>query len=430
MPLDLCKIFQTEESRYEAFMKMMYANVVIGILEMLFYDVKVVSIIAMLASIVFLYVEIYILWKSGLIKYLIRLFVGMYISIVIYSNFVGLKFDNGLVFALLLAIYINRKRWEFLKNRKRYLLYGLVLGVLMFGFIYAGSLLMLLRFSIKTFMIASIFLLLPVLATKFILKREMEKGIPFFEVVRLLNIVPITAGFCLFSLSTLIPAHFFNGNDITNIDSGLSPDVDINTTGGSVDVLAEDSIVNTTGGSVDVLAEDSIVNTIGGSVDVSLHNSGNDLINVNSDALSDNISTDIFKDAIGIGSPDFHVDPNILLKMSNSDESPIALMDSNGFQIMRLENGKIFGVDNNNSIGSYNFDKAVGRDIFYGREHNVLFSVDQNGQYFDANNMPLAKMDKLGAVDVIVKNDQSMVYKTLNGTIFDDKGHIVGSIKV
>ena len=246
---DLVKTFPTEDSRYDAILKLINGFIlcqvicisagIISVMSMssrspgasgiggLMSIVGTISTIALVVlNIIFLYVYVYSLWKSGSLQYIFKICIGLLVS-----SIIGLIFFPLAPLLILLAIYVNRKRWEFITHYKRFALYFVVPLVLTFVGLIAGLVMMFLGMSAGHgsgasilgggsgfIIILFVYFFIPSLTMRYVYKNEKAKGTPYLMTTKLMIVVPVTIIFLILAFSTLIPHHTFSGDSVFDIN--------------------------------------------------------------------------------------------------------------------------------------------------------------------------------------------------------------------
>jgi len=122
----------------------------------------------------------------------------------------------------------------------------------------------------------------------------------------------------------------------------------------------------------------------------------------------------------------FAMDPTPFVNSLQPGQS-ITLNDNFGAPTMSFRDGMVYGQDSL-PIGSYN--ASGGNTVFYDANHQVAFSVDSSGNYYDNLHQYMGKSVDTAMGQTFVDAQGQTAYRYDNsGTIFDDKGQVVGSVK-
>lgn len=212
--------FPTEESRYSAYIKLLYLALVCGALgrvldvmnrptvHMVGYRqvVEEASMLVMIftficrigliiASVCIVYTSIYVFVKSGTMQFLIRLLIGFLIGAIFMAIITSIFGPGGIIISAVVAVIANRKRLAILKKYQAFVWYGLGGVILPFIFLLVGVGIALVGTYMKSsiaylgFILALMFFVVPTLVIHYALRRERAKGRSFLETIRLLNVV-------------------------------------------------------------------------------------------------------------------------------------------------------------------------------------------------------------------------------------------------
>ena len=214
------KIFPTDESRYTNYMRLAYFLILmpcitialklyafsasrrsLGTLTTMASTVDLLLILLVIFAAV---VNIYIFVKSGTLRFVVKLGIGMILGILV-SSLLG----PFAVFLIPVAIIANRKRIAVLKQYISFFFYSLAMAVLPPLFILLAAYFMhksIYGYSELTGTAAFMFFLAyisPVVILQLALRNEMDKGRSFYEIIRLMYCVPIVFILCCTSVLTL-----------------------------------------------------------------------------------------------------------------------------------------------------------------------------------------------------------------------------------
>ena len=389
-------------------------------LESLYQLSNGLKLFAGILGLINLYVFVYLLIKAGILKYLLKLALGLLLSLTLYSLLAGLITPALVLAGVALALYANRKRWAYLQHYKRYMGY-VMLPLAIYLACFVAFLVMVFTkgqyiFLDKLYVMLLVLLLLvlmgtPTFVTHYVFHNEQKRGIPFLQCYRLLITIPITVVFFILSCTTLIHAPLLSGDSIFH----------------SFDFDADPGAVIPDVQAADVQAADmhaSAVDTgnLGGS-DVGMNHAAQTTIDSNPAFVPQ-----AFPAIHGLADNGFAVDPHLMTTVMPNSGGTVLFQDVNGVTQMSLHDGQVFGVDNT-PIGSYGHDYSLARTNFYDLNHQVIMSTDQNQFYYDTNGMPVGRLDKAGAMDVFTDNNGNQAYKMFDGTVFSGST-ILGKIKL
>lgn len=458
---NLCAQFPTEAQRYNAYRWLCIITVVIaGIYQVLeaqyrasvwtsvpFFEpvpepsvfLGIFSLLAGIVGIVSIYVALYIWWKSGIVKYVCCMILGLIVSIIIYIT-LGKIFTGLAIIGVIVSIIANYRRWHYLAHYKRYIAYTLgpviieVIAIIvgMVSFVAAlfvdSSLIMLALIAMFVVVV------LPFATTLYILYAEEKRGTPFLQMCRLLFTVPITLVMLIFGLTMILPVHIFSGDALMgdfNFDANPDsiPDVMAQDVPGNPDTPLPPTVTH-----VDVAPVHTVESTpdLGGTTSPHVPDT-----TVKADTIPGNSSTDlqdtpfapVGETLVGITTGQhFAADPNILTQTATEMGGSVALQDPSGASLVQLDNGKLLGPDHS-VLGTYEHNLTLNRTDFFDASHRLLFSTDAQGNYYDANEFPMAQMLNSNGITTVVDMQQNVLYKSFNGTVFDGENNIIGAIK-
>lgn len=254
LSFDLIKMFPTSESQYDAYIKFMLIPIIASIFianihalhemtDIIPDSIFFISEVLNVAIFIFvIYVMGYIFVKANIHKYIIKLVLGLVLSI-----FINIIIP---IIPILISLYINRKRKDYLKKYKRYIFYPLTVcfisGLLtlvaycLFYFNFISSIVprTLESYHNLTFSSDSIIFMLIIhitlitalgsifgfFAMRRFMRKEQAKGISFLKMSRLQFVVPATAIFYILSFLTIF--HFFDISPDDVIVDGATADID------------------------------------------------------------------------------------------------------------------------------------------------------------------------------------------------------------
>ncbi|MCR5030452.1 MAG: hypothetical protein K5982_03170 [Selenomonadaceae bacterium] len=210
------RMFPTEDSRYTNFILFMYLTLFPPVLvaalkvyernfgQTIKESTALLLLFLMLGFALFsLLVNVYLFIKSGTLRFVVKLVVGM-----VLGGLVTAIFGPLVIVLIPAAIIVNRKRIAVLKHYISFLLYPLAATLSTPLCIFLGLALMVGSHGRSGAGIGTLFMfamgyIAPVCIFHEFLRREQKKGRPFYDTVRLLFAVPIVFILCCTSLLTL-----------------------------------------------------------------------------------------------------------------------------------------------------------------------------------------------------------------------------------
>lgn len=241
---NLEKLFPTEESRYNAYVKLLYFTLIVKFLSKVLEVVgkslgrsqdpsiftSLVVIVASLAvfaaTIGLLYVGLYITVKSGVLEYVLKLLLGLIVSSLICGFLSLILGPLAPIIAVIAAIFANRRRFAVIKKYKSYVYYSIGMIAIssicaiitIIGLFIAGATRGRSAFEPVLILVALIcgigVFAAPIVIMHYALKKEMGKGTPFLQVIKLMNVMPLTLLFICFSSMTLTHLNYFSGDSV------------------------------------------------------------------------------------------------------------------------------------------------------------------------------------------------------------------------
>lgn len=403
-------------------------------------------------------VGIYILFKSGVLSYLLKVGLGIFISVLIMLFF-GMEFSR-LFFPILIVISIwaNHKKWKFIRKYLHYIginVLIIVIGVLSWIAGVVGLIISGLTHMPTLLTISFIALLMgifgPPLAIHLFLRKEERKGMPFLESMRLLTVVPVTAIFFIVGLVGLIsvPAlsvhHVVDNFDWGQFDYGLAdtgtvaydvgPDVDsAGTPSISPDVdlpAGQDFLGNPSSGAVS--PDSSLPQDTAGSLSEPMEADSSSV--VGAEPLAESIAAfpdmPSFMEAL---LPQFHqagfvMDPNSMVQCLPTDGQGIMFQTADGTASMTFKEGNILAADGNMPIGRYHYDitsnatmiedptgmplgKVVGNQLY---DNNGVLQVEMSPKN---DVITVGYVDGKPAFQIIGKPGNQMVMAADNSEVY------------
>ena len=224
--------FSTEDSRYNAYVKFLIGYFLAIIAASFISEVvsETLGTLFLIALDIFVLYAAVILWhKSGMFKLLFKLVTGLFLSLVIGSFIIALTGGVGIIFMMLAAIFINRRRLNFVKKYQRYI--WIPVTVLVLSVVIAVITFLLFTPYVSTrndFFIALLLAnstigltsqIIGIIATVMFAKREQKRGMPFLSFFKLTFTVPLTFLFYITAVFTMA-IHFFDFGDGTDATDG------------------------------------------------------------------------------------------------------------------------------------------------------------------------------------------------------------------
>lgn len=456
---NLCAQFPTDEKRYQAYIIFLCISFAISFIYSLL-DLKqtidsigsfglptessalftLFAFATVVVSLVSIYIAVYLWWKTKIIPYVLKLLLGFIVSGIIFS-ILG-EISGWLVFLCWIGTIIgNRACWQYLKPYKRYIWYIFMPVVLSFVvaliiiFFMAMSLDSLSRsfflpvlIGIMGAAVAGIIgLLLPLIISIYIMKSEQKRGMPFLQVCRLLYTIPLTIFMLIFGISMLIPVPILSGkillrefnfdaNPEATTESVLKPDTNLSET----DKQPANPIVEETASPSKEPAHDMTAASDTDKATAEHQIPPAKPMDIGVEETADTPLTDILKTLQCV------VDANVVLHAANMAGN-IVLRNTDGDVIMQLSGGKIQGTQGV-LLGLYEENTTLQRIDFFTSAHQLVYSTDTEGVYYDANEFPIAKLIQEKGMELVVDTEHRLIYKVFNGTIFASNGTIIGAI--
>lgn len=403
-------------------------------------------------------VGIYILFKSGVLSYLLKVGLGIFISVLIMLFF-GMEFSR-LFFPILIVISIwaNHKKWKFIRKYLHYIginVLIIVIGVLSWiagvvGLIISGLTHMPTLLTIS-FIALLVGIFGPPLAIHLFLRKEERKGMPFLESMRLLTVVPVTAIFFIVGIVGLIsvPAlsvhHVVDNFDWGQFDYGLAdtgtaaydvgPDVDsagMPSISPDVDLPAgQDFLGNPSSGAVS--PDSSLPQDTAGTLSDPMEVDSSSV--VGAEPLAESIAA--FPDMpsfMEASLPQFHqagflMDPNSMVQYLPTDGQGIMFQTADGTASMTFKEGNILAADGNMPIGRYHYDitsnatmiedptgmplgKVVGNQLY---DNNGVLQVEMSPKN---DVITVGYVDGKPAFQIIGKPGNQMVMAADNSEVY------------
>lgn len=401
-------------------------------------------------------VILYISLKSGVLSYLFKVLLGIFVSVFI-GAYLGLKL-SPIFFPITIAIalWANRKRWQFIRKYFRYVQIQVTVIVLsvfaeLAGFIglIAYGLLRMPSLLTISFIGLLIGIFGPTLAIHSFFKQEERRGMPFMEAYRLLTVVPVTAIFFIVGIVGLISIpglsghYLFDNFDWSQLGHGI-PDVsaasttDFNVGTGAVDMGQHLADAATVPGDTSAALNPA---PLSGSPNVSDGMLNSMDTGSTSDVAMGSIQGNMFvfpdiSSFMQTSLPQFHdagfiMDPDSMLQCLPDNGQGIMFQTMDGSSSMTLKDGKILGPDGNLPIGQYHYDAVSKATVIEDPTGMTLGKVIGN-QLYDASGALQVEMSpkndvvSVGYVDgkpafqIIGKPGSQMVMSADNSEVYGE----------
>lgn len=362
------KLFPTNDQQYKAF----YAYIVIslfGAFVSAYYEVyKGQEWFSNLFDMCTFIVSIYLLYCAGVIRILVKSFIGFMVSLFLIAIFPPI-----IVVLIPISIYYNRKKFEYLKKYSYYIwkfpLYLIVVLVISFALgsiIFKGDMIILATGAFTS--------VGTVLAMWLFMYQEQKKNIPFLTFYRNMWMVPTV--FFLLLISFVVAHHSFDVvSDLESLDTLDSGNLDDNLTSNNYEVQSGEN------------------------------------------KISDNLNS---------------TQSNFSLSSTSFNFSPIDGMNtvntSNGFEIQGADGHTVLTVDNNagivkdhlgNQIASIQGNRLV--DIHTG--DTIVWRDETTGVYRDGLSQILNTENYGQGTFQSIKDVHGNGIDIINGELFDAKTH-------
>lgn len=464
--------FPTEESRYSAYIKLLYLALVCGalgrvldvmnrptvhmvgyrqvveepsMLVMIFTFICSIGLI--IASVCIVYTSIYVFVKSGTMQFLIRLLIGFLIGAIFMAIITSIFGPGGIIISAVVAVIANRKRLAILKKYQAFVWYGLGGVILPFIFLLVGVGIALIGTYMKSsiaylgFILALMFFVVPTLVIHYALRRERAKGRSFLETIRLLNVVPIICLCCFFSYLTLTHIDGLSGDSIFGpsghdflADSSMDP--------GSFDGVPDMDIT----GNAHVNPTDTVASDASG-MNADLGHMSNDVGNVEFPS-----ETATFADSTGMNLGDYGVsasgDPDTLESMANAGLQAATPNYQDTFVHATVQDGMghtdihtttspytnetIFQDNMSQTIGSETVNPVTGDATLHDTSGQTLGSISHDGAILNQLGLSEGHLTRMENGDILVLDAQNHLIQTIksDGTILNPMNQAVGKIQI
>lgn len=389
LPWDLEEIFPTEHQKYAAMRKFMVIGVCLSILKLLdvVLESNVFTLIWCIYAFIGIYVNLYIIDKTGIFAMLLKLLVGLSVSLMI-SFFISLLLAGGnplvLIFtvpfmgliSLAVASVVNRKRWDYVKKNFRYVALPVISGIINLSL----KVLLCLNYG-KILKINEIIILgnyfgdlLFILVIVYFYTLEEKRGVKFYNITYMMLSVPLTLMFLLFSWITIFMGHFFQDNiflndgnaDLagTDFNNADLPDADIAFDNHFTDIQDTDfSGVSDYSGVVFPNGfETPAITGLGA------FSAGNTL---DFGGATINTTIDI---------PEFHSNPYMLFT-THSNVGNFNIADANGMTQISVVDGNVYDATHT-LVGGLKHDDVTGITTLNSNSNEVVMSWDQQNNIY------------------------------------------------
>ena len=452
---------KTEEDKYSKYMSFLYIclssyflysiinfilldNILLGKRISSFLDfLSTLSSIAMiLCTIALLLLSIIIIIKSKVISIVLKMIVGLFISLIIFSVLHLIIKEFAIILTLAIVIYNNRRRIALLKKYKRYFKYiALICIVTVFSNILSflidtilnkpAILLMILDklhiYDIENIVHILVFIVTfsPfislttfVLSMQYILNKEIKKNnVPFLEVIKIMNVLPIILILLIFSFISLL--HSSIDDKLTDLfNSPLDTD-NVNVTNfefdnNSVTNSVENYVDTTTTPNNGNIANASFVGkTVENSVDTTTTPNNSNIANASfvGKTVEHNIISNNFNNNVDFNTPEKNTSEEIYqinipkenitdkIIINNNDKGII--YDMNGNEINNIEI-----LDDKTTIIKDNMGNVIQKNdghFIYDNEGKATAIIDNN------------------SIDTIIDPQTKDTLLNDDGTIYDGK---------
>ena len=233
--------YKTEDERYNIFLSYHYfylkfliiASLICGVFSGLLESEFLSKILLELPFIIFLACSIKLIYsilkESDILPILIKMFIGLMISCLVFIPLAVLVPPVAVILTLI-SIYINRKRIQFLKKHKRYIylvlkcnLIPIILGMVVLSIfataIFTGNILLILP-AIILFILA---IVTPFMVyIRFIKREHSVYNVPFLSMLKLFTTVNLTFLCLLISFISLVKADVFINDSSLDFDGDFS----------------------------------------------------------------------------------------------------------------------------------------------------------------------------------------------------------------
>ena len=123
------------------------------------------------------------------------------------------------------------------------------------------------------------------------------------------------------------------------------------------------------------------------------------------------------------------INPFLYNNISNIGQD---LIINNGLGIPQLSfnDGTITDLTQNVQIGTYGTDSSLNMDSIYDNDKNIILAMDSNGTVYDSQMLTLGTISKNSEFTVFTDiHGETTTYLHSSGTMFDNKNHLLASIK-
>lgn len=451
---DLAKMFPTEESRYDACIKMLKAMLYITIIGMainiysFWFESKMeptgfigsiywlVNLINTFIVAIWIYSEIYCFFKSKTHVFFLKLLAGIIVSVLL-SFILGMVLAGGepiyslitlpvvALFGTTAALIINRKRWAYVKANKRYLLLffiPMILEAIIFAILYFVNValirteplsVILIRFSsmIWASLVFVVYLI-------HFMKKEKNKGVPFFKSWQMQITVPVTFFFLIFSWITIILGPLFRNNVFLN-------NGDFNIDNDTISFNGENIVTdNITGNGI---SNDININNFANVTDMTpamefdgpLFGAGFEPPAVEGIGSFYEPQPLIFGNTSiesTIDIPEIKENPYMLFASDNGPAN-FVIKDANGMPQLSIQDNTVYN-STNTPIGHIEHNDVTGIRSLTDNTHNTILSMDKQHNIYAGTPETghlVGRIAKSGAVDT---------YFNVNGSIGFYKDHL------
>ena len=438
---DLCKMFPTEESRYNAFFKYTWFCYAVGLLDIIgsiiFRETIVPDFIMLILGIFSFYITVYCWYKAKVFHYIYKLVIGLLLSFLIMFIIIAIAKSEGLAailpfLGIIMAMVANRKRWGYLKANKRYLivpfLFSLAYPLLNFIILNMLTYNTIFKMYYREAMLVSsnLSVLLSLLIYVLLFKTEQNQNTPFLEIYYKSIAVPLTFMFLIMSWITLFSSALFKDNIL------LNDPTDANSIDFSGHEYMNQEIVDNYSDTVDTPIMDST--DIATCSDGPIFGNGFEPHSVEGLGTFYDNNTLLFADntvvETSINIPNFENNPYLLLS-THPMHGNFVFNDASGLQQFKVVDNILYD-STNTQIGTFihgNGNITVLNDM----NNNPIWSIDsQNNLYTGSpsNGQLAGHIAKSGTIETLFDIKGHIVsYKNATGSVFTEMSKPLGGFK-
>lgn len=395
----------------------------------------------LLLSLSNLLIGIYLYFKAKVIHYIIKLLIMYSVSFIVVILISALASDSGvgIVFLILgtllsfVSIILLWKKRNILYSKYstyiKYTVYPTILSLILM--VIGFALLFTSLFSRSEFTaILSIIVLflanaLPFIGLWKILCIEQSKGTPFLVTFRNMNIIPLTYLLMIISVINLIPHHSVSADSMIDDVDTLTNDDSLITDDNNSNILVTEDTYDLNNNLTNNMISNQSSNDILFGKNVAIHELDsvgqyfNNTIDINNVSVPIKYDTNIF-------------DQNeIILTSLNSDHINGQLLNSDGLQIFKFQDGAIFNSQNQH-VYDYMFNESD--KSFEIKDHltnEVILTKDAQNNLYGNNGQEFIGhiSDGNGAKTLYGIDGKIIGYTDVNGYMYTQSSKPLGSFK-